>query len=98
MRWITGTVALSAAALLASGARADTFDTGSLIVPMDTTYQDLGMLRAYGLVYELLRNDVPVAWMIRSGKTHLGVDFVASATDVQSKAAIVDHPYRGGPW
>lgn len=98
MRRILGTVALSVLALSAANAQADTFETGSLIIPMDTTYQDNGMLRAYGLVYELLRNDVPVDWTIRSGKTHLGADFVASATDVQSNAAVASHPYRGGPW
>ena len=97
MKRVLGALALGITTL-ASTARADTFATGSLIIPMDTTYQDLGMLRAYGLVYELLRNDVPVAWMIRDGKGHLGVDFVASATDVQSNAAIANHGYRGGPW
>jgi hypothetical protein len=38
------------AVFLSTGARADTFGTGSLIIPMDTTYQDTGMLQAYGLV------------------------------------------------
>ncbi len=97
MKWIVGTLALGITTL-ASTAGADTFAAGSLIIPMDTVYQDFGMLRAYGLVYELLRNDVPVAWIIRDGKAHLGVDFVASATDVQSNATIVNHGYRGGPW
>jgi uncharacterized repeat protein (TIGR01451 family) len=98
MRLIASSVALGVLMLGTASAQADTFATGSLIIPMDTTYQDLGMLRAYGLTYELLRNDVPVDWMIRKGKAHLGVDFVASATDVQSNAPITNYGYRGGPW
>ena len=35
---------------------------------MDTTHQDMGMLEAYGLVYELLRQGVPVRWVIKAGK------------------------------
>ena len=78
-------------------AAADEFAAGSLIIPMDTDYQDMGMLRAYGLVYELLRQGVPVRWMIQSGKASGGVDFTASGTDV-SGVAIDGHGYRGGPW
>ena len=84
--------------LFAGEARADTFAQGSLIVPMDTTYQDNGMLRAFGLVYELLRNGVHVQWVIRPGKAHLGVDFTASAVDHQTRAVVASHGYRGGPW
>src|ERR1043165_7296417 len=89
-----------AGAVLSSSAaaRADDFATVSLIIPMDTTYQDSGMLRAYGLVYDLLRQGVPVRWVIKSGKAFQGVDFVVSAVDHQTNAAIVAHGYRGGPW
>ena len=55
---LTSLVALG---LVGRPALARTFEPGSLIIPMDTTYQDTGMLKAYGLVYELLRNGVPVA-------------------------------------
>jgi uncharacterized repeat protein (TIGR01451 family) len=79
-------------------AHADDFAAGSLIVPMDTDYQDMGMLRAYGLVYALLANDVPVRWVIKSGKQQDEADFTTSATDLQSGAAVDDHGYRGGPW
>lgn len=79
-------------------AAADEFAAGSLIIPMDTDYQDLGMLRAYGLVYELLRQGVPVRWVIRSGKQPGDSDFETSATDLLSGAAIAAHGYRGGPW
>ena len=54
-------------AVVASGAN-HTFATGSLIIPMDTTYQDNGMFLAYGLVYTLLRSNVPVSWVIKPGK------------------------------
>ena len=59
-----GCLAWSPAAL------ADDFEAGSLIIPMDQDYQDLGMFEAYGLVYELLRNGVPVRWVIKPGKAH----------------------------
>ena len=48
---------------------------------MDTTYQDYGMLEAYGLVHTLLRNGVPVDWIIAPGKGYGAVDFVATAED-----------------
>jgi len=37
-----------------------TYQPGSLIVPMDATYQNFGMFKSYGLVYRLLQNGVPV--------------------------------------
>lgn len=88
-------VAVTAAA---AAAHADTFDVGTLIVPMDTTYQDSGMLKAYGLVYELLRNGVPVRWVILPGKTVGQADFTASAMNVKTSAAITNYAYRGGPF
>lgn len=89
---------IGAALLASSPAFADTFDAGSLVIPMDTTYQDNGMLKAFGLVYELLRNSVPVQWVIRPDKAHLGVDFTVSAVDHKSRTVITNHGYRGGPW
>ncbi len=58
----------------------------------------MGMLRAYGLVYELLRQGVPVRWVIKTGKKIGDADFTASASDLQSGMAIDAHGYRGGPW
>ena len=95
-RLLIGTLGIS---LLAAGpAPAETFDPGSLIIPMDTTYQDSGMLQAYGLVYELLRQGVPVSWAIRQGKAYGGTDFTASATPYPSGTAVNAYGYRGGPW
>ncbi len=95
----TGTLALALAIGLTSAtAAADDFAAGSLIVPMDTTYQDLGMFEAYGLVYELLRQGVPVRWVIKVGKSNGDVDFMATSTDVASGDSLEPHGYRGGPW
>src|SRR5690606_8265340 len=46
-----------------------TFETGSLIIPMDLAYQDEGMFQAYGLVFQLLRQGVTVYWVIDPAKT-----------------------------
>lgn len=58
-------------ALAIPPARADvrTFDTGSLIIPMDLSYQDQGLFQAYGLVFQLLRQGVRVYWVIDPAKT-----------------------------
>ncbi|MCA9711986.1 MAG: hypothetical protein KDK70_39485 [Myxococcales bacterium] len=95
-----GPVALALGAWLgaAAPAAADPFEAGSYIIPMDTDYQDEGMLRAYGLVYELLRSDVPVRWVILGGKAYGQSDFTATATDVATGMPIGSHDYRGGPF
>lgn len=74
------------------------YQPDTLIVPMDTTYQDYGMLEAYGLLYQLLSQQVPVDWVIAPGKEYGGVDFHASAVDLQSGLPVEDHGYRGGPF
>lgn len=45
------------------------FAAGSLIIPMDLTYQSTGMFQAYGLIYQLLHQGVHVYWIIDAGKT-----------------------------
>jgi uncharacterized repeat protein (TIGR01451 family) len=98
-RKFAGSFAISAALVLTPGiAAAADFAAGTLIVPMDTTYQDDGMLEAYGLVYELLRQGVPVHWVIKAQKQNGGVDFMATGTDLRSGMAVPAHGYRGGPW
>jgi hypothetical protein len=78
---------------------AHTFLAGSIVIPMDTTYQNLGMLRAYGLVYTLLKNDIPVSWVIKKNKIHNEADFTASATNYSNPLiTITNHGYRGGPF
>lgn len=68
-RWAIALVSI--ATLVSAPARADerTFETGSLILPMDLTYQDHGLFQAYGLVFQLLRQDVRVHWVIDPAKT-----------------------------
>jgi hypothetical protein len=46
-----------------------TLGAGSLIIPMDLSYQATGMFQAYGLIYQLLRQNVDVLWMIEPSKT-----------------------------
>lgn len=46
-----------------------TYPAGSLIIPMDLAYQDRGLLQAYGLLFQLVRQGVPVDWAIAPGKT-----------------------------
>src|SRR6185436_3827409 len=46
-----------------------TMEAGSLIIPMDLSYQATGMFQSYGLLYQLLRQDVDVLWMIDPSKT-----------------------------
>ncbi|HEY5923800.1 MAG TPA: hypothetical protein VIV11_19090 [Kofleriaceae bacterium] len=46
-----------------------TFEVGSLIIPMDLSYQSRGMLQAYGLIYQLMKQGVHVHWVIDPNKT-----------------------------
>lgn len=71
---------------------------GALVIPMDTAYQDRGILRAYGLVYRLLSEGVPVRWSIAPGKEQNGVDFVAEARDLETGRSRGRVTYRGGPF
>ncbi len=98
---ILATAVLAAAAFVPMNlAYADdvTFAPGSLIIPMDETYQNMGMWKAYGLVYNLLSNGIPVSWAISDTKTYNGVDFTATTGDLQTGAAVGSYSYRGGPF
>lgn len=83
---------------------AEYFSPSSYIIPMDTTYQnkatlDTGMISAYGLVYALLKQGIPVKWAIKPGKTSIDdTDFIASAQDIQTSAIITNHHYAGSPF
>ena len=76
----------------------NTYGTGSLIIPMDTTYQNTGMWKAYGLLYALLQAGVPVAWGIDDAKTFNGPDFTATTTDLRTGAPVGTYTYSGGPF
>ncbi|MGE0404574.1 MAG: hypothetical protein AB7T06_48135 [Kofleriaceae bacterium] len=45
------------------------FGARSLIIPMDLSYQTMGIFQAYGLVYQLVRQGVHVYWVIDPHKT-----------------------------
>lgn len=92
------TVLLIACGLPSTYAFATDFDAGSLIIPMDTDYQDDGLFKAFGLVYQLLLADVPVHWAIREGKEFGDPDFTVDSRDVQSGSIIDAHGYRAGPF
>ena len=74
------------------------FAAGSLVIPMDTDYQDQGTLTAFGLVDALLRARVPVSLVAANGKLMGGVDFTAAGKDLRTNAAVPSHGYRGGPF
>src|SRR6218665_3578621 len=76
----------------------NSFATGSLIIPLDHTYQNTGMLKAYGPAYKLWSSGIPVHWAVRGDKTsNTAVDFSATAQDITSMAS-VSGMYRGGPF
>jgi hypothetical protein len=82
---------------LASPVRADTFAAGSYILPSDTTHQDSGGLLVYGLLYDLLLNNVPVRWTILAGKVKDDVDFSATTVPVGGGTTAL-RSYAGGPF
>ena len=57
------------AEVCASSVTGPGFGPGSLIIPMDLSYQSTGMFQAYGLIYQLLRQGIHVYWIIDPGKT-----------------------------
>ena len=68
-----------------------TVTAGSLVIPMDNAKQNLYInypfnVKAYGLVHSLLMNDIPVKWVIKSGKAKDAADFVANASRVYPTA------------
>jgi hypothetical protein len=74
------------------------FPSGSLIIPMGMNFQDDQPFRAFGLVYQLLRNNVPVHWIVQSSKAVGAADFVVSTVDTKSGTAYSNQAYVGGPF
>jgi MYXO-CTERM domain-containing protein len=79
-----------------------TFEPGSLVIPMDLAYQDLGVFQAYGLVFQVLRRGIPVYWVIDPYKTwhHARCDTAADpcAWDCAEEGSGVKCPYpTAGP-
>lgn len=80
---------------------ATSFGAGSLVIPMGNNHQNNGMLRANGLVYALLRANVPVNWAILPSKVVGGDDFTIPGTATvvnRETSANIATPiaYRGG--
>jgi uncharacterized repeat protein (TIGR01451 family) len=79
-----------------------TFTAGTLIIPMGNNHQNVAMVRANGLVYQLLRNNIPVNWAVLAGKAQGADDFTinaAGATVVNRRtnvAVTIPESYRGG--
>ena len=76
-----------------------TFAAGSYVIPMDNDKQALNgepfNLSAYGLVYSLLEQGVPLHWVIKSGKAKDEIDFSASASRVYpTPTAVALHDFR----
>lgn len=77
------------------------FPAGSLIIPVDTTYQNAGMWKVYGLLYNLLQNNIPVSWAIEPTKAYNGIDFTTTAEDARTNVVVNGgnpYDYRGGPF
>ncbi len=73
------------------------FAATSLIIPLDVVHQDLGTLKAFGLVYKLLSNNIPVHWAIKTGKAVGDVDFSANVNDFATGLPLVlAQNYRAG--
>ncbi len=102
LRGMISLVAGMACAAYAAPTLAQTaFAPGSYVIPMDTGVQNNGILRAYGLAYELARRGVPVNWVISPTKPPNGDDFsVADGAliDVRTGAAVPGRGFRGGPF
>ncbi len=75
-----------------------TVPAGSLVIPMDNPHQNLYRgfpfnIKAYGLVDSLLLDDIPVYWVIKSGKIKDSSDFNAVASRVYPTALAANMEY-----
>ena len=74
------------------------FASGSVVIPMDTTSQDFGTLKAFGLVDRLLRVSTPVQRIIKPAKAHQDIDCSATVTNRRTGAALGSVNYRSSPF
>jgi hypothetical protein len=98
----------AAPAATSAAAASMSFTAGTLIIPMDTDTtgihasfnQNLGMWKAYGLVYRLLQNGIPVNWGISETKTAItDADFtVGDVKDLRLGTDLGAWTYKGGPF
>ena len=82
----------------------ETIEAGALVIPMDNTNQAVVApfnLKAYGLVNNLLQNNIPVKWAIRAGKAKDGTDFTADVQRILPAPALAPAlgvNFSGGPF
>ena len=76
-----------------------TYQANTIVIPMDTAFQDSGVFVAFGLMNDLLKAGIPVDWAIKPGKSYGDIDFTAlNMVDIRSGSSIVTANYRGGPF
>jgi uncharacterized repeat protein (TIGR01451 family) len=84
------------------GAALELIPSGSLVIPMDNSLQNIGAafnLKAYGAVQQLLWAGIPVKWVIQPGKAKDGIDFTATAARLYpSGLAAASRSFSGGPF
>jgi hypothetical protein len=85
-----------------SAYKTENLPAGTLIIPMDNTYQASGgnfNMRAYGLAVALLHADIPLKWIIKQGKSKDGVDFSGYvALAAPSTGSAGNKSFRAGPF
>jgi hypothetical protein len=85
-------------------ANLQSFPAGSYVIAMDNTLQlnasNRFNLRTYGLIVHLLNNNVPLKWVIRSGKQKDAADFTADAEQILPTLVPggVSRGFRAGPF
>ncbi len=72
----------------------ETIPVGSKIINMGITPQTAANgLKPYGLVYALLKAEVPIKWIINPSKSKDGIDFVHNGVSYKGSAFIIDAGY-----
>jgi len=73
-----------------------TIPSGSFIINMGVVPQTVGnALKPYGMIYDLISNQqVPIKWVIASGKVKDGVDFNYNGIDYKGGPFIITADYR----
>lgn len=80
---------------LAGYCKAETFTVGSYIINMGVTPQTVGNgMKPYGLVYEFLKTyNIPVRWVIKTGKAKDSADFTYKGTKYKGGTFIIPKEY-----
>ena len=77
-----------------AAAQVETIPAGSRIINMGITPQTVANgLKPYGLVYALLKANIPIKWVINPNKLKDGIDFSHNGVDYRGSAFIVPASY-----